>query len=208
MNEELRPTINLDMSPAEFERWYWPVATLKAFCDKLELSKVGRKAELRTRVSQALGGGEVELPKPRVSAAQSGFDWKRSNLSRETSITTSITFGPNVRNFFKSQIGARFVCHSDFMDWVKENAGLTLGDAVDAWQILEDRHKDPDFRREIAECNNYLQYLRDIRDANPQLSLDEARQCWDQKKIRPAQGGIVVYEDADLRFLPAPYLRS
>ncbi|MEM7460771.1 MAG: DUF6434 domain-containing protein [Pseudomonadota bacterium] len=203
MTEDLRPPIDLEMSLAEFERWYWPVAALKSFCDGLNLSKAGRKADLRARVSQALGGREVEPSKSRKPIAPGEVDWKRADLSAETLITDSITFGPNVRAFFKSQIGARFVCHSDFMDWVKANAGLTLRDAVEAWKLLEERHQDPAFRREIAECNNYLQYLRDIRDANPALSLEDAKRCWDQKKVRPARGGIVVYEGSDLRFLAA-----
>lgn len=205
MKEDLRPPVDFEMSHSEFERWYWPVAALKSFCDGLNLSKAGRKAELRARVSQALSGDDVERPKSRAYETRDSFDWKRTKLSPETQITDSITFGPNVRAFFKSQIGARFVCHSDFMDWVKANAGLTLRDAVEAWKLLEDRHNDPGFRREIAECNNYLQYLRDIRDANPKLSLDDAKQCWDQKKIRPARGGIVIYEESDLRFLSAAH---
>jgi len=87
------------------------------------------------------------------------------------------------------------------MDWVRAHPGLTLNDAVMAWEALEARKDDPEFRREIAECNNYLNYLRDIRDAHPDLTYEEAKRCWDQKKIRPAQKGLVVYEEMDLRFL-------
>ena len=87
------------------------------------------------------------------------------------------------------------------MAWVKANAGSTLQDAVDAWYVLEARKLDPEFRREIASCNNYLQYLRDIRDDQPDMRLEQAKRCWDEKKVRPAKDGFVIYEPLDLRFL-------
>lgn len=200
---ELRPEVDQNMSRAEFERWYWPVSELTKFCEHLGVSKSGRKADLRERVSLALDGCKSALSAAIDAGNQDGFNWKREVLSLDTRITDSIKFGPNVRSFFKSQIGAKFVCHSDFMDWVKTNSGRTLQDAIYAWHVLEERRNDTRFRREIAECNNYLQYLRDIRDDNPNMSLDDAKRCWDQKKVRPAKDGVVVYEEEDLRLIDA-----
>lgn len=191
------------MTQAEFERWYWPVSELVTFCEQLEIPKAGRKAELRERVSLVLGGQEPPKPNKIAVLSQDYFDWKKASLSLQTPITSSITFGPNVRRFFKSQIGRKFVCHSDFMEWVKANVGLTLSDAVEAWHVLEARKDDPAFRREIAECNNYLQYLRDFQDDNPTRSLEDAKACWDEKKIRPATNGLVLYEIEDLQFISA-----
>lgn len=182
----------------EFEKWYWPVELLHQFCDRFRISKVGRKDELRERVACTLAGEQPPHRKRRAAASER---WGKKSLSQGTVITPGISFGPNVRAFFKAQIGTNFVCHSDFMDWVRENAGATLGDAVDAWHLLDARNDNPSFRREIAACNNFLRYLRDIRDANPQLTLDQAKACWDQKKIRPAADGYVVYEKRDLRWL-------
>ncbi|MEM6464452.1 MAG: DUF6434 domain-containing protein [Pseudomonadota bacterium] len=188
------------MSRAEFERWYWPVASLQQFCEALGLPASGLKDELRKRVARRLEGEEAETT-PRRRLAKSRFNWSSSSLTPETPITDNISFGPNVRGFFKRTIGSGFVCHGDFMAWVKANAGRTLNDAVEAWWMLEARKDDPAFRREIAACNNYLQYLRDFRDANPALDIDQAKTCWDAKKIRPARDGRVEYEVEDLRFL-------
>lgn len=189
------------MKTTEFERWYWPVAALEEFCKLLKISASGRKAELRDRVAAALDGKVVPLSTARSAPGTCSFDWTKERLSDETIITETITFGINVRGYFKAKLGKRFVCHSDFMVWVKAHPGLTLHDAALAWKELEARKQDPDFRREIAECNNYLIYLRHIRDDNPTLSHNEAKHCWDQKKIRPAERGFVVYETSDLRFL-------
>lgn len=199
---QTRPPVDCRMSRAEFERWYWPVSELVKFCEQLQIPKSGRKAELRARVSISLGGGQPPQPHSAEPKIQDGFDWKGAKLSMLTPITASITFGPNVRRFFKSQIGSKFVCHSDFMDWVKTNVGLTFRDAVEAWHMLEARKNDPEFRREIAECNNYLQYLRDFRDGNPTRSFEDAKICWDQKKLRPAKDGVVIYQAEDLQFIP------
>lgn len=197
-DDSTRPSYKAISSRDEFERWYWPVEILRLFCEHLGLPKTGRKNLLRERVSTALAGEPLPAPNGKSKRHE---DWGRKELSLNTVITDGISFGPNVRGFFKSQIGERFVCHSDFMNWVRNNVGSTLADAIHAWELLEARKADPEFRREIAECNNFLQYVRDIRDANPDLTLGEAKRCWDYKKIRPATDGRVVYAEVDLRCL-------
>ncbi|MEX0369328.1 MAG: DUF6434 domain-containing protein [Tateyamaria sp.] len=195
---EIRPPISADMPPEEFDRWYWPVDALKSFCNALDVPPSGTKAVLRARVLAALSGAPLPQPKKRNGG---GFDWSKTPLTPETIITETVSFGPNVRGYFKSAIGPKFACHSDFMNWVRANAGGTLKDAEEAWHTLEARKDDPTFRREIATCNNYLQYLRDARDQNPDLTLDQAKTCWDAKKVQPAPGGYVTFETADLKAL-------
>ncbi|MEM1412421.1 MAG: DUF6434 domain-containing protein [Pseudomonadota bacterium] len=191
-------------SRAEFERWYWPVEQLREFCVLLGVKKSGNKAELRERVALAFDGKAASSRKAR---ARGTGDWNPKSLTLETVIPEGVSFGPTFRGFFKQRIGRKFVCHSDFMDWVRSNTGATLGEAVKAWYRLEARKADPGFRRVIAAPNNYLQYLRDVRDANPTLTLEDAKRCWDAKKIRPAKQGRVVYEAADLRYLESRELR-
>ncbi|MEM9669892.1 MAG: DUF6434 domain-containing protein [Pseudomonadota bacterium] len=200
MDDPTRPEFDPAMSHEAFERWYWPKAALTQICEQLQLSKAGSKAELRARIALHLEDPDATPPKlPR--RPKDGFNWGKAELTSATVITPSVTFGPNVRGFFKREIGKAFVCHSDFMDWVRSNVGATLSDAIDAWHMLERRKDDPAFRREIAEHNNFLQYLRDFADTLPDHTLDEAKTCWDQKKIRPAHDGKVIFERTDFRFL-------
>jgi len=200
MDDLIRPDFDPAMSREAFELWYWPKAELERICGILKLPKAGSKANLRHRIAHHLQyPDEPPLPPPRRRS--DSIDWGKTVLTPSTIITSSITFGPNVRGFFKQEIGRRFVCHGDFMDWVRNNCGATLQDAIDAWHLLERRKDDPSFRREIAEHNNFLQYLRDFGDALPECSLDEAKICWDAKKVRPAVKGLVVFSPDDVRFL-------
>ena len=88
-----------------------------------------------------------------------------------------------------------------FHDLDCNNTGTTFGYAVTAWRALDARYDDPSSRREIAGCNNYFAYLRDLQDAYPELTLEQAKTCWDAKKIRPAPSGTVHYVPEDLRSL-------
>lgn len=195
--ESFRPDLSAIGTFDEFDRWYWPVAEMKAFCQGNGLAYSGVKADLRNRV----GGhfrGETPAPEKPVKKRAS---WAKKELTAETEIDGDISFGRNVRGFFQREIGPKFVCTSEFMAWVKANSGCTLGDAVEYWYTLADRASAPGFRREIDRCNNYLQYLRDIRDAHPGLSQEDAKRCWSIKSRLPAQAGYVVFEPADVRFL-------
>ncbi|MEO0688938.1 MAG: DUF6434 domain-containing protein [Pseudomonadota bacterium] len=200
MSDEIRPPFQSDMTAQEFLRWYWSKRDLEDICVTLKLSQSGSKNGLRKRVAERLAG------KKATNASKSrqhrpSINWSKATLDRDTIITSDISFGPNVRGFFRSQIGPSFVCHGEFMAWVKANAGATLGDAVEVWQALEERKRNPDFRREIASHNNYLQYLRDFQDAFPDRTLAEAKRCWDEKKVRPARDGFVVFDVEDIRFV-------
>ncbi len=187
------------MTAIEFDRWYWPVEALKEFCGGLDIAATGTKAILRDRVAAALSG--APLPKAPRRGGTSSFNWAKTKLTPDTVITDNISFGPNVRGYFKAAIGSKFSCHGDFMDWMRANAGATLADAEQAWRTFEARKDDPSFRREIATCNNYLQYVRNARDTHPDLTLDQAKACWDAKKIQPAPGGYVHFETGDLTAL-------
>lgn len=182
------------MDAATFKKWYWDKPELTQICVQLGLPKTGGKDALRARVLRFLETGEVLRPAPRGKAR---FNWAKADLTRETAITEDVSFGPNFRRFMAGQIGPGFVCHSDFMDWVRGHPGKTLADAIEAWFALEARKDNPEFRRDIAPHNNYLQYLRDYRDANPTHSQDQAKAAWDRRKSQPIEGERIVYRPED-----------
>jgi hypothetical protein len=197
----LRPRFSTSMSAQSFNNWYWAKEDLIGFCNTLSLNASGSKALLRQRVAGSLPGGSPVIEKKNPQLDTDHFDWSNAILTGNTVITENVTFGPNFRNFMKAQIGAKFQCNGDFMAWVKDNPGSTLYEAIATWHQLEERKKVPGFRREIAICNNYLRYLREFQDNNPDLSYDDAKVCWQNKKLCPAPGGYVTYEKSDRGFL-------
>ena len=62
------------------------------------------------------------------------FDWHYSVLSSHTIIAPDYRNTQNVRRFFKGEIGEHFKFDRYFMTWMQDNAGRTLGDAVDEWR--------------------------------------------------------------------------
>jgi hypothetical protein len=197
----LRPSFSPSMPAQSFDHWYWAKEDLISFCEELGLNASGSKELLRQRVMGGLPGGSPVIEKRRSRLKVENFDWANAILTGNTVITLNVTFGPNFRNFMKAQIGVKFQCHGDFMAWVKDNPGSTLNDAIATWQHLEARKTVPGFRRDIAICNNYLRYLRDFQDHNPDRTYDDAKVCWQHKKLCPAPGGYVTYEKRDLGFL-------
>ncbi|MEM9325784.1 MAG: DUF6434 domain-containing protein [Bacteroidota bacterium] len=182
----------------DFLSWYWLKAEMVQYCKAAGLPHNGSKFELRDRIAYALDHDGAVLAPEKKKKPTSTFDWANAELTLDTLITDNVSFGPNFRGFMESEIGPSFVCHGDFMDWVKANIGKTLSDAVAAWRELEGRKKDPAFRREIRSFNMYNQYTRDFLDDNPGSGLALARSHWDKKKRLPAPGGFVKYERSDL----------
>lgn len=196
-----RPDFSELKSSEDFLKWYWLKSEMIELCGILGLPHNGQKFDLRDRIAYALDHGGALMPQDKKSKAKSHFNWARAQLTLETKITDNISFGPNFRRFMKSEIGPSFQCHSDFMNWVKGHVGSTLAEAIEAWHQLEQRKDDPSFRREIAPYNMYNQYLRDFSDANPGLSLQEAKLCWAAKKQLPMKNQRVQYEDSDLNLI-------
>lgn len=192
-----RPHFEDIKSGNEFRRWYWLKEELVAICKRCNLPYSGGKFELQDRIAYAIDNHGRLLRKSTVKP-RSKFNWAQAHLTLETVITDTVTFGPNFRQFMNNHIGKKFTCHSDFMDWVRANAGKNLQDAVNQWHILEDRKKDPNFKRDIAGHNMYAQYTRDFLEDNPGKTIRDAKTYWLLKRQLPTETGFVRYEPSDL----------
>lgn len=192
-----RPSFHRIKTGTEFRTWYWLKSELEEIAVSLGIPKSGKKEVLLDRIEYFMDNNRLPPEQPTRTSSVSRFNWAREPLSLDTRITDTVSFGPNFRSFMKQHIGKRFSCHSDFMDWVKSNTGKTLFDAVEAWEQLEARKKDPSFRRKIASYNMYNQYVRDFIDHHPAATIREARTCWLKKKEFPMKDGFVRYENGD-----------
>ncbi|MEZ8150465.1 DUF6434 domain-containing protein [Vibrio splendidus] len=57
-------------------------------------------------------------------------DWHKNQIDDSTVITDSYKTTQNVRRYFKSKLGEEFKFDRDFMQWMNNATGLTMGDAL------------------------------------------------------------------------------
>lgn len=196
-----RPNFENIKTGSEFNTWYWLKEEMVAICKQLNLPSTGRKFDLRDRIMYALdNNGEIMATVKKKTISK--FNWTKSELTPDTIITDNVTFGQNFRGFMVDQIGENFSFNIAFMDWVKNNPGKRLGDAVHMWTQIEERNKNPDFKTEIAKNNMFNQYTRDFLSDNPNLGVKDARNYWLLKKKLPTKNGFIEYHKSDLKLSP------
>ncbi|MBE8576637.1 DUF6434 domain-containing protein [Vibrio sp. OPT18] len=57
-------------------------------------------------------------------------DWHKNQIDDSTVITDSYKTTQNVRRYFKTKLGEEFKFDRDFMQWMNNATGLTMGDAL------------------------------------------------------------------------------
>jgi hypothetical protein len=194
----IRPDINEIETGAELKRWYWLKEELVDFCKRTQLSYVGAKFDILERIATALDKGVTKTENTTNEVKPtSKFIWSKSLLTLDTIITDSYTNGPNTRKFFKQHCGDNFHFSIQFMDFMKNNCGKTLQNAVNEWHKLNEQSKDKNFKSEIPASNQYNKYIRDFFADNPTMTLEQARHFWKLKRSLPL--GRHIYEKTDLK---------
>lgn len=193
-----RPDINDIETGNELKRWYWLKQELVDFCKLTQISYAGAKFAILERIVTALDKGITKKEKIVHShKPTSNFIWSKSLLSLDTVITDSYTNGPNTRQFFKQHCGDKFHFSIPFMNFMKNNCGNTLQDAINEWQKLNEKKKDKNFKSEIPAGNQYNKYIRDFFTDNPTMTIEQARHFWRLKRNLPL--GRHIYEKTDLK---------
>lgn len=190
-----RPLIQTVTTGADLKQWYWLKEEIVAYARSIGVSPAGGKFEIIDRVAHFLDTGERRKPsqeKPRP--VHGSTHWHKMALSRETVIDAGYRNNQNVRRFFKAEIGQRFSFNIEFMNWMKANAGKTLGDAVDEWLRIEAKRKSG-VKAEIPHHNQFNAYVQAFFEDNPDRSMDDARHFWKLKRSLP---GHNRYERSDL----------
>jgi hypothetical protein len=196
----IRPNISDIETGHELKRWYWLKEELVAYCKQMQISYSGAKFDILERIAVALDsrGDRPEAATKKLKPT-SKFHWSKATLSLDTIITDSYTNGPNTRSFFKQHCGDKFHFSIPFMNFMKNNCGKTLQDAVTEWHRLNQQSKDANFKSEIPAGNQYNKYIRDFFLDNPDLSIEQARHFWKLKRSLPLGRHIYEREDLNLR---------
>ena len=197
--EQQKPKLNKNISLKDFKDYYWLKEELIAFCREVGINRSGGKIEIATRIEKYLESGEIitrtEAKKPKGTST---FDWGKEKLELNTIITDSYRNSTNVRKFFIDAIGNHFKFNTEFMDWMKNNHGKTLADAVEQWKKIGSLKSSKDYQTTIAPQFEYNTYIRDFLADNPKLSTKDAMFCWKTKRDMP---GTKKYEKNDLEFI-------
>ncbi len=190
-----KPNLTKDISLADFNDFYWLKQELVDFCKTVGLPTTGGKIEITNRIRHYLSTGTIIKSQTVKNKSTSTFDWNAELLSPETIITDSYKNGENVRRFFLQEIGSHFSFNVIFMNWIKENVGKTLGEAVIEWHRINELKKDKNYESEIAPQFEYNKYMRAFLKDNPDLSSADAMKYW---KLKSAKRGTNEYEKTDL----------
>ena len=192
-----RPDIKDIKTGSELKLWYWLKQELVDYCKVMNLSYVGAKFHILERIANKLDNSDNINIKPRNSIRQiSKFDWHSDELTLETILTDNYKNTQNVRRFFQQHCGDKFHFSIPFMDFMKNNCGKTLQDAINEWQRLNEQRMDKNFKSEIPTGNQYNKYVRDFFTDNPNMTIEQARHFWKLKRGLPL--GRHIYEKTDL----------
>lgn len=205
-----RPSLAEGMSVEEFRNYYFLKEELVQFCRERGLATGDSKAELTERVARFLGGsavveGDDDSADSLVSLGGEKVRRRTVNsggvLSEESIIEEGFVCSERHRAFFREKIGAGFRFVVPFQRWLKENAGRTYGEAIEAYKEIMRRKSQDGATEEIGVQFEYNRYVRDFfADNRGRYGLQEAIICWKYKRDLP---GHNRYERADLRALEA-----
>lgn len=185
----LKLDTNLDSKT--FREYYYLKSELIAFCRQNNLQTTGGKIELTERIAHFLDTGERNYEKRTTRKTRSVGE-----ITLDTIIEPNFVCSEKHRAFYKSQIGSSFSFNVAFQKWLKNNAGKTYADSINAYrQILEDKKKN---KPAIDKQFEYNTYIRDFFADNQGKTLEQAIKCWKYKK---SQKGHNRYEKADLEIL-------
>lgn len=132
-----RPDLNKELDGETFRSFYYLKEELVEFCRENNLPVSGGKTELTDRIACFLDTGKVlETSAKRKATIDVGL------ITENTLIESNIVCSEKHRAFFKGKIGKSFSFNVLFQKWLKNNAGKTYGDAINAYhQILEEKKK-------------------------------------------------------------------
>ena len=186
MNE--RPNLNKELDSKTFLSFYYLKEELITFCRENNLPVSGGKIELTERIAYYLDTGKIlKVSVKRKTSVNIG------QITEDKKIEPDFVCSEKHRTFFKEKIGKGFSFNVLFQKWLKNNAGKTYKDAIEAYyRISEEKKKG---KTTIDKQFEYNAYIRDFFEDNQGKSLEDAIRCWKYKK---SLQGHNRYEKSDL----------
>ena len=184
-----RPKLNRQIRPEDFLSFYWLKEELICFLREQGLSTTGSKRNLTARISQFL---ETGAPSKNAENKASQKLAKRADMP--TTFTRQSVIGPgwrcsqDLRAFFEQEIGTHFHFDGGMRDFIHNEVGKTLQEAIDTWEA---ERRKPAQEKSIAPQFEYNRHLREYFKTHPGAHLQEAIQDWKIKKKERRNGSEV-----------------
>jgi hypothetical protein len=174
----LRPELTKKLTQFEFQQNYWLKEELTSFCRAQNLPTSGGKLELSERIEQFLSSGKVVKPVVKHKTHST----MPKTFSREMVIGKGWHCSQDLRSFFETEIGASFHFNGVMRDFIKNESGKTLQDAIDAYKT----DLASGVVKEIDKQFEYNRHMRDFYKNHPGATLKEAIKAWKELKYRRA----------------------
>jgi hypothetical protein len=185
-----RVLLTKNLSPEEFEDYYFLKEELKDFCRNEGLKVSGNKGDLEKRIVHYLSTGK-ELKESNI---KNHGTQTSSEFNLNSKLGENFKCSEDKRVFFEKEIGKSFKFKVKFQKWLKANPDKTYRDAIDAYYEIQNSKE----KTQIDKQFQYNQYIRDFFKDNKGCSLDDAIKCWKYKK---SLKGHNKYEKSDLVIL-------
>jgi hypothetical protein len=150
---------------------------LVAFCREYDLATSGSKETLAARIKEFLATGQ----RPAVEVIRTHSSSMPKIFTPDTIIGLGWRCSEPLRAFFEAEIGPQFHFNGMMRDFIKNGAGQTLQQAIEAWHHEK---RQPPSEPEIAPQFEYNRHIRKFFKENPGQSLAEAIAAWNDQKSK------------------------
>jgi hypothetical protein len=162
----------LDLTPDEFDCWYWTVRELRAFLGSEGVLQAGTKSTLMARVRLLLAG--VRPGDGAWSDGGRGATKVRlaGPFSRRTTFAGGVVLTRELREWFESEVGGGFRANAALRDFLASGGDRTLGEAVDAYVAGQGG------RRALGTQFEWNRFAAGYVLTHPGSTADELRAAW------------------------------
>ena len=172
-----RPQLTSSLSPEAFLDNYWLKTELLDFCREQGLGTTGSKAELAHRVEHYLRTGDQGA----ISRSRKISGSMPDNFDLDTVIGVGWRCTRQLRAFFTKVIGPGFRFNAVIRQFVHEQPGRTLADAIAAYHENKLAAQQP----KIGAQFEYNRFTREFWLTHPDASRDDLLAAWYQYRNTP-----------------------
>lgn len=175
----MRPDLTGQLSAQDFRDYYWLKEELLAFCRAQGLSTLGSKAALSARIARFLETGQRRAEEaPTAGQRPAPAAGMPLSFTRDSVIGKGWRCSQALRAFLEREIGPGFHFDGVMRDFIHQQAGRTLGEAIAAWEAARQVPQ----KKDIPPQFEYNRHMRAYFEQHPGATRAEALEAWKQSR--------------------------